>query len=152
MILLDKLAYSSPIRQKSPALKTLFAAGSLTICVSFRHSLVCLLILCCMAVCTLRFANLSAKRYLRFLTGPFLFLMLSSAAILFLLFLFPARSDFYSLLFWLPWYQPYVLFPLVSTDDCCFFQHILPVFSHPDHSYHRPAHCFEKTALSMAVA
>ena len=83
MILLDKLAYSSPIRQKSPALKTLFAAGSLTICVSFRHSLVCLLILCCMAVCTLRFANLSAKRYLRFLTGPFLFLMLSSVAILF---------------------------------------------------------------------
>ena len=83
MILLDKLAYSSPIRQKSPALKTLFAAGSLTICVSFRHSLVCLLILCCMAVCTLRYANLSAKRYLRFLTGPFLFLMLSSAAILF---------------------------------------------------------------------
>lgn len=35
MILLDKLAYSSPIRQKSPALKTLFAAGSLIICVSF---------------------------------------------------------------------------------------------------------------------
>lgn len=83
MILLDKLAYSSPIRQKSPALKTLFAAGSLIICVSFRHSLVCLLILCCMAACTLRFANLSAKRYLRFLTGPFLFLMLSSVAILF---------------------------------------------------------------------
>lgn len=55
MILLDKLAYSSPIRQKSPALKTLFAAGSLTICVSFQaqsglsaHSLL-------YAVCTLRF-------------------------------------------------------------------------------------------------
>ena len=73
MILLDKLAYSSPIRQKSPALKTLFAAGSLTICVSFRHSLVCLLILCCMAVCTLRYANLSAKRYFVFSPDLFFF-------------------------------------------------------------------------------
>ena len=141
MILLDKLAYSSPIRQKSPALKTLFAAGSLIICVSFRHSLVCLLILCCMAVCTLRFANR---------TFSFSDAQLCGNSVL--LFLFPARSDFYSLLFWLPWYQPYILFPLVSTDDCCFFQHILSIFSHPDYPYHRPAHCFEKTALSMAVA
>ena len=31
MILLDKLAYSSPIRRQSPGLKSLFAVGSLLV-------------------------------------------------------------------------------------------------------------------------
>ena len=37
MILFDKLSYSSPVRQTSPDLKSLFAVGSLVICVSFRQ-------------------------------------------------------------------------------------------------------------------
>ena len=49
MILFDKLSYSSPVRQTSPALKSLFAVGSLVICVSFRQVSVCVVVQCCMA-------------------------------------------------------------------------------------------------------
>ena len=77
MILFDKLSYSSPVRQTSPALKSLFAVGSLVICVSFRQVSVCVLVLCCMAACTLQFANVTPRRYLRFLLGPLVFLALS---------------------------------------------------------------------------
>ena len=83
MILFDKLSYSSPVRQTSPALKSLFAVGSLVICVSFRQVSVCVLVLCCMAACTLQFANVTPRRYLRFLLGPLVFLALSSVAVLF---------------------------------------------------------------------
>ncbi len=83
MILLDKLAYSSPIRKVSPGVKSLFAVGSLICCVAFRQPLPCALTLCCMAVCTLRFANVSFRQYLRFLSGPAVFLALSSLAVLF---------------------------------------------------------------------
>ncbi len=84
MILFDKLSYSSPVRQTSPALKSLFAVGSLVICVSFRQVSVCVLVLCCMVACTLQFANVTPRRYLRFLLGPLVFLALSSVAVLFL--------------------------------------------------------------------
>ena len=82
MILFDKLSYSSPVRQTSPALKSLFAVGSLVICVSFRQVSVCVLVLCCMVACTLQFANVTPRRYLRFLLGPLVFLALSSVAVL----------------------------------------------------------------------
>ncbi len=83
MILLDKLAYSSPIRKHSPALKSLFSVGSLLICAGFRQTFVCLLILCVMVIATLHFTNVSFRRYLHFMLGPFVFLCLSSVAILF---------------------------------------------------------------------
>ena len=83
MILLDKLAYSSPIRQRSPAVKTLFSVGSLLLCVGFRSPIPCLITLFVMAVCTLRFANLSFFRYLRLMTIPLAFLCLSCLAVLF---------------------------------------------------------------------
>lgn len=85
MILFDKLAYSSPIRQKSPALKSLFSVGSLIVCVTFREPVVCLLIFLGMMAATLRFACLSPSRYFRLLLGPAVFLALSSVAILFVL-------------------------------------------------------------------
>ena len=91
MILLDKLAYSSPIRRQSPGLKCLFAVGSLLVCVGFRQPGVCALIFLCMAGCTLRLGNVS----LRFLAGPAVFLALSSAAILF--YLSSAPQDLFSL-------------------------------------------------------
>lgn len=95
MILLDKLAYSSPIRRRSPGLKCLFAVGSLLVCAGFRQPGVCALIFLCMAGCTLRLANVSPGRYLRFLAGPAVFLALSSAAILF--YLSSAPQDLFSL-------------------------------------------------------
>ena len=85
MILFAKLAYSSPIRQKSPALKSLFSVGSLIVCVTFREPVVCLLIFLGMMAATLRFACLSPSRYFRLLLGPAVFLALSSVAILFVL-------------------------------------------------------------------
>ena len=94
MILLDKLAYSSPIRRQSPGLKCLFAVGSLLVCAGFRQPGVCALIFLCMAGCTLRLANVSPGRYLRFLAGPAVFLALSSAAILF--YLSSAPQDLFS--------------------------------------------------------
>ena len=95
MILLDKLSYSSPIRRQSPGLKCLFAVGSLLVCAGFRQPGVCALIFLCMAGCTLRLANVSPGRYLRFLAGPAVFLALSSAAILF--YLSSAPQDLFSL-------------------------------------------------------
>ena len=83
MILLDKLAYSSPIRQRSPAVKTLFSVGSLLLCVGFRSPIPCLITFLVMLGCTLLFANLSFSRYLRLMTIPFVFLCLSSIAVLF---------------------------------------------------------------------
>lgn len=83
MILLDKLAYSSPIRQKSPAVKSLFSVGSLLLCVGFRQTNVCMLVFLFMMFCTLRFANVSAKKYFHLMLMPFVFLTLSSVAILF---------------------------------------------------------------------
>ena len=83
MILLDKLAYSSPIRRQSPGLKCLCAVGSLLVCVGFRQPGACALIFLCMAGCTLRLA------------GPAVFLALSSAAILF--YLSSAPQDLFSL-------------------------------------------------------
>ena len=85
MILFDKLAYSSPIRTKSPALKSVFSTGSLVLCVTFRQPVVCLLVFLMMAAATLRFACLSPSRFLRLLLGPAIFLTLSSIAILFVL-------------------------------------------------------------------
>ena len=83
MILLDKLAYSSPIRKKSPGLKSLFSVGSLLICVTSRQPAVCVVTLAVMVGCTLRCANLTPRRYLRMMLGPLCFLALSSIAILF---------------------------------------------------------------------
>lgn len=83
MILLDKLAYSSPIRKKSPGLKSLFSVGSLLICVTSRQPAVCVVTLAVMVGCTLRCANLTPRHYLRMMLGPLCFLALSSIAILF---------------------------------------------------------------------
>ena len=149
MILFDKLSYSSPVRQTSPALKSLFAVGSLVICVSFRQVSVCMLVLCCMAACTLQFANVTPRRYLRFLLGPLVFLALSSVAVLFFVSSSPQELFSFRLLYW---YQPPFLFQLVLADGGGIFWCLLSVFSHPDHAGHRPAGCAAAAALPVAAA
>ena len=152
MILLDKLSYSSPIRRQSPGLKCLFAVGSLLVCVGFRQPGVCALIFLCMAGCTLRLANVSPGRYLRFLAGPAVFLALSSAAILF--YLSSAPQDLFSLALG-PRYlgvSSQSLASWLQLMAVAFSSVCLPIFSDPHHPRHRPAGSAAAPALSLAAA
>lgn len=83
MILTDKLAYSSEIREKSPYMKTAFAVGNLILCVLSRKIIFSLFILIIMGYFTLSKSRISLVGYLRFMSYPGLFLILSSISIVF---------------------------------------------------------------------
>ena len=83
MILTDKLAYSSQIRDKNPYLKTAFAVGSLILCVVSRKIVFSLLILIIMGYSTLTKSRISPIGYLKFMSIPGVFLILSSISIVF---------------------------------------------------------------------
>lgn len=81
MIIIDKLAYSSKLRYKSPMLKTVFAVGTLLICV-FSHMLsVSAAVLILMAALTMVFSRVSLGRYVKLMGIPFGFLILSTLSI-----------------------------------------------------------------------
>ena len=83
MILTDKLAYSSTIRNKSPYLKTAFAVGNLILCVMCRKIVFSLLILIIMSNSTLTKSRIAPMEYLKFMAIPGTFLILSSISIVF---------------------------------------------------------------------
>lgn len=77
----DKLAYLSPLRRKSPALKTGFAVGCLCICVAARSvalSAIMLIFMGCLSVCR---GGVSLSRYIKMLAVPLGFVLLSTIAI-----------------------------------------------------------------------
>lgn len=81
MLIIDKLAYSSKLRYKSPMLKAYFAVGTLLICVASRMLIVSIITLIVMAVLTMLFSKASFLRYLKFMCIPLGFLVLSTIAI-----------------------------------------------------------------------
>ena len=82
MFIIDKLAYSSKLRYKSPGLKVFFALGSLLICVTARLFIVSTIILVVMAGLTLSSSKASFQRYLKLMCIPLGFLLLSTIAIM----------------------------------------------------------------------
>lgn len=82
MILIDKLAYNSAIRHKSPFLKGAFAIGSLCICVSSRTFTISAIILIMMMGATLLYSKTSGEHYRKLMLAPFSFLLIGSIAII----------------------------------------------------------------------
>ncbi|MDF3001866.1 MAG: cbiQ [Bacillota bacterium] len=83
MFIIDKLAYSSKLRYKNPAVKAAFAVGSLLICVGARSFVISLIILMIMGGLTVLSGRISVLRYFGLLMIPFSFLALSTLAIVF---------------------------------------------------------------------
>lgn len=81
MILIDKLAYSSAIRHKSPFLKCAFAVGTLLICVAARSFVISFIVLAMMGCVTIFFSRTSYYHYIKFMITPFAFLALGTVAI-----------------------------------------------------------------------
>ncbi|QOX63597.1 cobalt ECF transporter T component CbiQ [Anoxybacterium hadale] len=83
MFIIDKLAYSSKLRYKNPAVKAAFAVGSLLICVGARSFVISGIILMIMGGLTVLSGRISVLRYIGLLMIPFSFLALSTLAIVF---------------------------------------------------------------------
>lgn len=82
MIMIDKLAYSSKLRYKSPCLKTFISVSTLFICVVARLPLISLIILLSMGSLTIFVGKTSLKYYLKLIIIPLGFLVLSTLAII----------------------------------------------------------------------
>lgn len=80
-IIIDKLAYSSALRNRSPFLKSALAVGTLLLCVAARSFAVSGIVLLSMASLTVGYSRTSLPRYLKFMTAPFAFLLLGTVAI-----------------------------------------------------------------------
>lgn len=81
MMMIDKLAYSSNLRNKNPALKAAFALGTLLICVGARSFILSLITLSVIGGLTVLSGRISFLRYLKLLSIPFGFLLLGTVAI-----------------------------------------------------------------------
>ena len=81
MMIIDKLAYSSKLRYKSPILKTFFANGMLLICVASHMLVISAMILTAMAALTMIYSKVSFKHYLKLMGIPMGFLILSTISI-----------------------------------------------------------------------
>lgn len=95
MLIIDKIAYSSKLRYKSPALKALLAVGMLLICVASHMIAVAAVILVFMAVLTLAFSRVSPGYYLKLIGIPLGFLILSTLSIV--LSISASEAEFFSL-------------------------------------------------------
>lgn len=80
-MMIDKLAYSSPLRYKNAFLKVFFSVGTLMICVAARSFLISSVILLVMGCLTIAYSRASFSRYLRMMTAPFVFLLMGTIAI-----------------------------------------------------------------------
>lgn len=81
MMIIDKLAYSSQLRYKSPFLKSAFAVGTLLICVAARSFVISAIVLILMGCLTVFYSRTSLSHYIKLMTAPFAFLALGTVAI-----------------------------------------------------------------------
>ncbi|MEG2199433.1 MAG: cobalt ECF transporter T component CbiQ [Anaerovorax sp.] len=81
MMLIDKLAYSSALRNKSPFVKCAFAVGMLLICVTARTFLVSLVVFLIMGCFTVGYNRTPLCHYTKLLLVPFTFLILGTVAV-----------------------------------------------------------------------
>lgn len=82
MLLIDKLSYSSRLRDKSPVLKAFLAVTTLLICVAARSVLFSFLVLTFMAGLTVILGGTSISDYIRLMRMPLTFLLISTVTIL----------------------------------------------------------------------
>lgn len=80
-ILIDKLAYSSHLRNESPFLKSFFAVGTLLLCVGARSYVISAIVLLCMGCLTVCRSRTSLSHYIKLMTAPLVFLTLGTVAI-----------------------------------------------------------------------
>ena len=83
MIPIDRLCYHSKLRYESPAVKLAFALITLTFCVVNRFAPFSLVILVIMGMLTVIKGGIPFFRYIKILTVPLVFLLMSSVAIAF---------------------------------------------------------------------
>ncbi|MGI6006140.1 MAG: cobalt ECF transporter T component CbiQ [Ruminococcus sp.] len=83
MILIDKLCYQSRLRYENAGEKFAFAVITLFICVMSRSAAVACIVLMVTGILTVWKGGIPVSRYIRFLTVPLAFLLLSTLAIMF---------------------------------------------------------------------
>lgn len=81
MIVIDKLCYQSKLRYENPGEKFAFALITLCICVMSRSIAVACIVLAVTGILTVWKGGIPVSRYLKFLTIPLAFLLLSTLAI-----------------------------------------------------------------------
>ena len=81
MIVIDKLCYQSKLRYENPGGKFAFALITLCICVMSRSIAVACIVLAVTGILTVWKGGIPVSRYLKFLTIPLAFLLLSTLAI-----------------------------------------------------------------------
>lgn len=82
MIVIDKLCYNSKLRYENAGEKFAFAVITLCICVMSRSIAVACIVLAVTGILTVWKGGIPVSRYLRFLTAPLAFLLLSTLAIM----------------------------------------------------------------------
>ena len=81
MIVIDKLCYQSKLRYENAGEKFAFAVITLCICVMSRSAAVAGIVLAATGIFTVFYGGVPVFRYLKFLTAPLAFLLLSTVAI-----------------------------------------------------------------------
>ncbi len=82
MMMIDKLAYSSPWRYKSTHLKSCFAIGTLLICVAVRSFFISSIVLILMGCLTVTYSRASLSHYGKMMLWPMAFLIMGTISIL----------------------------------------------------------------------
>lgn len=100
-MVIDKLAYGSRLRRRSPALKAGLAVGALLICVAARSVLVSAVTLSIMGGLAVWYGGTSFSRYCRLMTVPAAFLGLGALAVVFQVTTVPL--DLWNLPLWGDW-------------------------------------------------
>lgn len=83
MIVIDKLCYHSRLRYENAGEKFAFSIITLCICVMSRSIEVACIVLPVMGILTVKKGGVPLSRYLRFMTVPLTFLLLSTVAVMF---------------------------------------------------------------------
>ncbi len=83
MITIDKLCYNSKLRYENAGEKFAFAVITLCICVMSRSISVACIVLAATGILTVYKGGIPASRYIKYLTAPLAFLLLSTIAIMF---------------------------------------------------------------------
>lgn len=80
--MIDKIAYSSKLREKNPYFKAIFAVGTLLLCIFMRHLLFSSFILIGMGVLLKNYVKASLHTWMHLIVVPVLFVLLSTITIL----------------------------------------------------------------------
>jgi len=81
MLMIDELAYASPLRKLSPKLKMLFGALPLVLCLGLDSVIISFVTGAVMAVIAITVSKISLKKYLKLLLIPFSFLVMGTVTI-----------------------------------------------------------------------